>query len=174
MDFITDLPTIRTKNTILVVVDRLTKMAHFTRYSKSITAEETAQLIIDRIVRLHGLPEEIVSDRGPQFASKFWHRLFELLGVDIRLSSTFHLETDGQTERTNQTFEQYLRCTVNYQQDDWLDLLSKAKFAYNNTTHASTGISPFFANYDFHPRFSLEIPRDSVNPSVEERATRLG
>jgi hypothetical protein len=63
---------------------------------------------------------------------------------------------------------------VNYQQDDWLDLLSQAKFAYNNTTHASTGISPFFANYDFHPKFSLEIPGDSVNPSAEERATRLG
>jgi hypothetical protein len=63
---------------------------------------------------------------------------------------------------------------VNYQQDDWLDLLFQVEFAYNNITHASTGISPFFANYDFHPRFSLEIPRDFVNPSVEERATRLG
>jgi transposase InsO family protein len=105
MDFITDLPTIRIKNSILVVVDRLTKMAHFTPCSKSITAEETAQLILDGIVRLHGLPEEIVSDRGPQFASKFWHRLFKLLGVDIRLSSAFHPETDGQTERTNKTFE---------------------------------------------------------------------
>jgi len=164
MDFITNLPTIRTKNSILVVVDRLTKMAHFTPCSKSITTEEITQLILDGIVRLHGLPEEIVSDRGPQFASKFWHRLFELLGVDIRLFSTFHLETDGQTERTNQTLEQYLHCTVNYQQDDWLDLLSQAEFAYNNTTHASTGISPFFANYGFHPRFSLEIPRDSINP----------
>jgi hypothetical protein len=174
MDFITDLPIVRTKNSILVVVDRFTKMAHFTPCSKSITAEETAQLILDGIVRLHGLPEEIVSDKGPQFASKFWHRLFELLGVDIQLSSAFHLETNGQTQRTNQIFEQYLRCTVNYQQDDWLDLLSQAEFAYNNTTHASTGISPFFANYGFHPRFSLEIPGDSVNPSVEERATRLG
>ncbi len=118
MDFITDLPIVRAKNSILVVVDRLTKMAHFTLYSKSITAGETAELILDRIVRLHGFPEEIVSDRGPQFASKFWRRLFELLGVDIRLSSAFHLEKNGQTERTNQTLEQYLRCTMNYQQDD--------------------------------------------------------
>jgi len=115
MDFITDFPIVRTKNSILVVVDRLTKMAHFTPCSKSITVEEIAQLILDRIVRLHGLPEEIVSDRGPQFASKFRRRLFELLGVDIRLSSAFHPKTDGQTERTNQTLEQYLRCTVNYQ-----------------------------------------------------------
>ncbi len=115
MDFITDLPTVRTKNSILVVVDRLTKMAHFTPCSKLITAEETTQLILDGIVRLHGLPEEIVSNRGLQFTSKFWHRLFKLLGVDIRLSSAFHPETNGQTERTNQTLEQYLRCTVNYQ-----------------------------------------------------------
>jgi len=128
---------------------------------------------MDGIVRLHGLPEEIVSDRGPQFASKFWHHLFELLGVDIRLSSAFDPETDGQTEWTNQTLEQYLRCTMNYQQDDWLDLLSQAEFAYNNITHALIGISPFFANYSFHSRFSLEIPRDSVNPSAEERATRF-
>jgi transposase InsO family protein len=76
-------------------------MAHFTPYSKSITAKETAQLILDGIVWLHGLPEEILSDRGPQFSSKFWRRLFELLGADIRLSSTFHPEIDGQTERTN-------------------------------------------------------------------------
>jgi len=105
MDFIMDLPTVRTKNSILVVVDRLTNMAHFTPCSKSITVEETTQLILDGIVRLHGLPEEIVSDRSPQFASKFWHCLFELLGVDIRRSSAFHLETNGQTERTNQTLE---------------------------------------------------------------------
>jgi hypothetical protein len=174
MDFITDLPTVKAKNSILIVVDRFTKMAHFTPCSKSITAKETVQSILDEIVRLHGLPEEIVSDKGPQFTSKFWRCLFKLLGVDIRLSSAFHPETDGQTERTNQTLEQYLRCTVSYQQDDWLTLLSQAEFAYNNTTHASTGISPFFANYGFHPKFSLEIPGDSVNPSAEERAMRLG
>jgi hypothetical protein len=99
---------------------------------------------------------------------------FDLLGVDIRLSSAFHPEIDGQTEQTNQTLELYLRCTVNYQQDDWLALLPQAEFTYNNTTHALTGISPFFANYEFHPRFNLEIHGDSVNPSAEERATRLG
>jgi len=101
MDFITDLPTIKANDSILVVVDRLTKMAHFTPCSKSITAEEIVQLILDKIVRLHGLPEEIVSDKGPQFPSKFWWHLFEFLGVDIRLSLAFHPETDGQTERTN-------------------------------------------------------------------------
>jgi hypothetical protein len=104
MDFITNLSIVRAKNSILVVVDRLTKMAHFTPCSKSITAEETTQLILDGIVRLHGFPEEIMSDRGLQFASKFWRRLFKLLGVDIRLSLAFHLETDGQTRHSSKTF----------------------------------------------------------------------
>jgi transposase InsO family protein len=115
MDFITNLLTVKTKNSILVVVDRFTKMAHSTPCSKSIIAEETTQLVLDEIVQLHGLPEEIVSGRGSQFASKLWPRLFELLGIDIRLSSAFHPETDGQTKWTNQTFEQYLRYTVSYQ-----------------------------------------------------------
>jgi transposase InsO family protein len=114
MDSITDFPTVKAKNSILVVVDRLTKMAHFTPCSKLITAEETIQSILDGIVQLHGLPEEIVSDKGPQFTSKFWRRLFKLLGVDIWLSSAFHPETDGQTERTNQTLEQYFHCIVSY------------------------------------------------------------
>jgi len=83
MDFITDLPTVKAKDSILVVVDHFTKMAHFTLCSKSIIVEETAQSILDGIVWLHGLPKEIVFDRGLQFASKFWQRLFELLGVDI-------------------------------------------------------------------------------------------
>jgi transposase InsO family protein len=93
-------------------------MAHFTPCSKLITVEEIAQSILDGIVRLHGLLEEIMSYRGTQFASKLWRRLFELLGVDIRLSLAFHPETDGQIERTNQTLEQYLRYTMNYQHDD--------------------------------------------------------
>jgi transposase InsO family protein len=174
MDFITNLLIVKAKNSILVVVDRLTKMAHFTPCSKLITVEETTHLILDRIIWLHGLPEEIVSDRGLQFAFKFWRRLFELLGVDIRLSSAFHPETDGQIEWTYQTLEQYPCCTMSYQHNDWLALLSQAQFVYNNTTHASIGVSPLFANYDFHPWFSLEIPGDSINPLAEERAKRLG
>ncbi len=174
MDFITDLPTIKAKDSILVVVDHLTKMAHFTPCSKLIIAEETTQSILERIIRLHGLPEEIVSNKGPQFASKFWRHLFELLGINIRLSLAFHFETNGQIERTNRTLEQYLRCIVNYQQDDWLALLSQAEFTYNNKTHTSTGVSPFFANYGFHPQFSLEILGDSINPLAEKRAKRLG
>jgi transposase InsO family protein len=99
MDFITDLPIVKAKNSILVVVDRLTKMAHFTPCSKSITVEDTTQLTLDGIVRLHGLPKEIVSDRGPQFASKFLRRLFELLKLTF---GYLQLSTPRQMDKPNE------------------------------------------------------------------------
>ena len=114
MDFITDLPLSNGFDSILVVVDRFTKMAHFIACNKAISAKETANHILQQVVKLYGLPKDIISDRGPQFASKFWAKLFELLGTKINLSTAFHPQTDGQTERTNQTLEQYLRCTVDY------------------------------------------------------------
>jgi transposase InsO family protein len=110
MDFITDLPIVRAKNSILVVVDRLTKMAHFTPRSKSITTEETAQLILDRIVRLHGLPEEIVSDRGPQFASKFWRRFLELTFGYLQLSTPRQM--DKRTEKPDTRAIPSLHCEL--------------------------------------------------------------
>ena len=98
MDFITDLPMSDGADSILVVVDRLYKMAHFLSCSKDITADQTASLFLKNVVHLHGLPDDIVSDRGPQFALRFWSRLFELLGTKINLSSAFHPQSDGQTE----------------------------------------------------------------------------
>ena len=114
MDFITDLPVSQSFDSIFVVVDRLTKMAHFVPCLKAISGEETAKLFLDNIYRYHGLPNDIVSDRGPQFISKFWKSLFQLLKVQINLSSGYHPQTNGQTERVNQVLEQYLRCTINY------------------------------------------------------------
>jgi hypothetical protein len=118
MDFITNLPLANGKNSIFVVVDRLTKMAHFIPCTKTITGEETTKLFLDNIYRIHGLPNDIVSDMETQFTSNFWISLFQLLGVKINLSTAYHLQTDGQTERVNQILEQYFCCTVNYQQDD--------------------------------------------------------
>ena len=159
MDFITDLPKSSKFDAILVVVDRLTKMAHFIPCTKSISAKETADLVLNNVIRLHGIPEDIISDRGPQFASKFWKSLFSMLGTKTKLSSAFHPETDGQTERVNQVLEQYLRAYVNYLQDNWSGMLSLAEFSYNNSMHASTKRSPFFANYGFHPMFNILDPR---------------
>lgn len=173
MDFITDLPPSNSFDSIFVVVDRLTKMAHFIPCKKTSSSEDTARLFLDNVYRYHGLPDDIVSDRGTQFVSKFWRSLFEALKVDIKLSSAFHPQTDGQTERVNQVLEQYLRCSVNYQQDDWTAYLSLAEFAYNNSVHASTQQTPFFANYGYHPKLDLLNPSIDNNPAAEELVKHL-
>ena len=173
MDFITDLPFVGGYDSVFVMVDRFTKMAHFAPCAKTITGEETTDLFFKNVVRLHGLPNDITSDRGPQFVSNFWRRLLQTFGCTVNLSSAYHPQTDGQTERVNQILEQYLRCSLSYQQDNWVDLLPLAEFAYNNSLHASTGVTPFFANYGLHPRFNISLPSDSVNPSAEDRARLL-
>jgi transposase InsO family protein len=119
MDFVTGLPTSRGNDTIWVVVDRLTKMRHFIPCSTIIDAEGLANLFMTHIFRLHGLPDTIVSDRGPQFTSRFWKHLCYSLKIEPQLSTAFHPETDGQTERMNSIMEQYLPAYVNYQQDNW-------------------------------------------------------
>ena len=174
LDFITDLPLSKGFDTILTVVDRFTKMAHFLPCTKTITSQETADLLMREVFKHHGLPDDIVSDRGPQFISHFWRHLFKLFQTSCKLSSGHHPETNGQSERTNQTLEQYLRCFINYQQDDWVDLLHLAEFSYNNSVHSSTGYSPFFANIGYHPRWTIvEHPELPANPAAEDRLTRL-
>jgi transposase InsO family protein len=174
MDFITDLPSSHGFDALLVVVDRFSKMAHFSPCTKSISSEETAQILLRDVFRLHGFPDNIISDRGPQFIAKFWQRLLELLQIQRALSSGYHPQTDGQTERTIQTLEQYLRCFISYQQDDWVDLLPMAEFAYNNSSHASTGSSPFFVITGSHPRWTfLGSKSDSVNPTAEARGEHI-
>ena len=169
-DFITDLPNIEGFNSVLVVVDRFTKMASFIPCSKAISGMETTGLLLTNIVRLHGLPDDIISNRGSQFMSRFWKRLFQTLGTSTKILTAFHPETDGQTERVNQILEKYLRYMISYQQDDWIKFLPMAEFAYNITLHTSTSVTPFFTKYGFHPRFSIAIPVGYVNPSAEERA----
>jgi hypothetical protein len=108
MDFITDLPLANRKDSIFVVVDQSTNMAHFIPCNKTVTWEETPKLFLDNICRIHGLPNDIVSTRGTQFIFNFWKGLFLLLGVKINLFIAYHLQTNGQTERVNQILEQYL------------------------------------------------------------------
>ena len=174
MDFITDLPSSKGFDSILTVVDRFTKMAHFLPCTKTINSQETTDLVMREVFRHHGLPDDIISDRGPQFISTFWKHLFGLLQIDCKLSSSYHPETDGQTERTNQTLEQYLRCFINYQQDDWVDYLHFAEFSYNNSVHSSTKLTPFFANTGVHPRWTmLDHPKISKNPAAEDRLCHI-
>ena len=172
-DGITDLPKSMGMTTIHPVVDTLTKMCHFMVFPKPPSAKEMAQTFFKDIVRLHGLPDAIVSDRGPQFVSKFWRHLCEMAKIEVKLSSGYHPETDGQTEIVNRTLEQYLRCFCSFHQDDWAELLPLAEFAYNNSCHSSTKMSPFEANYGFRPRMDIEVPDLSVVPDAEDMAKKL-
>ena len=155
-DFITKLPLAQGYNSILVVVDRLTKIVHFIPTMEKTSAEELARLFRDNVWKLHGLPESIISDRGPQFAAELMWELNEILGVKSKLSMAFHPQTDGQTERVNQELEQYLRMIIDHRQEQWPEWLGMAEFVYNNKAHSSTRMTPFKANYRQDPRMGFE------------------
>ena len=144
MDFITGLPRTRSGyDSIWVVVDRLTKVAHFIPVKTTYTSAKLAKIYMTRIVCLHGVPRTIVSDRGTQFTSKFWNQLHETLGTRLEFSTAFHPQTDGQTERLNQILEDMLRaCALDYG-SSWDDNLPYAEFSYNNSYQASLKMAPF-------------------------------
>jgi hypothetical protein len=176
MDFIVELPPSAGYDAIYVCVDRLTKMAHFIPTTSNVTAQETANLYLSGVYRHHGLPEDIVSDRGPQFTSKFARELLRLLQIQGNRSTAYHPQSDGQTERVNQILEQYVRIFCHYQQDDWVDLLPLAEFSYNNARSATTHASPFYANYGYNPRpqpHTPSNPAESYNPAADHFAKRL-
>ena len=130
-----------------IVVDRLTKFAHFIPVKATYTVAQYAQLYIDHIVSLHGVPVSIISNRGPQLTSKFWQKLQEALGTQLYFSTTFHPQTDGQSERTIQTLEDMLRMCVLDFKDNWDKYLPLIEFAYNNSCHSTIGIAPYEALY---------------------------
>lgn len=168
VDFITHLPASRGYDAIMVVVDRLTKMRHFIACKGTCDAEEATRLFVKYVWKLHGLPTTIVSDRGPQFVSEFWKHLTQRLGISATLSTAYHPETDGQTERMNAQLEQYLRLYVTYLQDDWADWLPLAEFAGNDAASDTTTVTPFFANYGFHPRLGFEPVPHSDRPAARD------
>jgi len=151
MDFNTHLPESDRYYTILVVIDRLTQMSHFIPCSKDLDARQWANLFMKEIVRLHGLPHNIITDRGTLFTSDLWKETTGKLGIERRLSTVFHPQTDGETEMTNAILEQYLRAYINYQQDDWCIYLQLAEFAYNNGYHETSKNTPCFPNYESTP-----------------------
>jgi len=137
-DFITKLPLAQRYNSILVVVDRLTKMVHFVPTTEKTSAEGLARLFKDNVWKLHGLSKSIISDRGPQFVARLMRELNEMLEIKSKLSTAFYPQIDRQTERVNQELEQYLRMFINHRQEQWPEWLGTAKFAYNNKMHSST------------------------------------
>ena len=153
MDFITHLPTTKKGNdSIVVFVDLFSKMAHFVAMKATDSAPQVARIFFDTIFKLHGLPKRIVSDRDPKFTSMFWKTLFSHLGTKLAMSTAFHPQTDGQTERANRTLEDMLRAYVGYKQNDWDEKLTAAEFVYNSASNASTKISPFELNYGRQPQ----------------------
>ena len=140
-----------------MVVDRLTKMAYFISTTEKTTAGELAQLFRDNVWKLNGLPENIISDRGLQFAAGVMRELNAMLGIDNKLSTAFYPQTDGQTERMNQKLEQYLRMFIDHQQEQWLEWLGTAEFTYNNKVYTGTKVSPFKANNGQDPRMGFEL-----------------
>ena len=155
-DFITKLPLAQGYDAILVVCDCFSKMAHFIATTEKTLAEGLAKLFRDHVWKLHGLPESIVSDRGAQFTAEMMKELNNLLGIQTKLSTAYHPQTDGQTERVNQELEQYLRVFIDHRQEQWPDWLGTAEFAYNNKIHTATKTSLFKANYGQDPRMGFE------------------
>ncbi|CAI7777905.1 unnamed protein product, partial [Closterium sp. NIES-54] len=152
LDFITGLPsTSRGHDSILVVIDKFSKMGHFIPTNATATAETTARLFFDRIITIHGIPATLISDRDPKFTSKFWKELMGLLGTKLAMSSAYHPQTDGQTERLNQVVEQLLRTACKDDVSHWDTQLPTLEFAYNNASHAATGKTPFFLCYGREP-----------------------
>src|ERR1700730_6906257 len=168
MDFIEQHPESSGCTAILVVVDRFTKQGIFIPTTNEVNATELARLFVLHIFSKHRVPSHVTSDRGSEFVSRFFHSLGKVLDMTLHFTSGYHPEGDGQTERTNQTLEQYLRCYCNYQQDNWSELLPLAEFAYNNAPSATTGISPFFANKGYHPNITVHPERDLSSARAKE------
>ncbi|GJP48626.1 hypothetical protein CLOM_g7917, partial [Closterium sp. NIES-68] len=167
LDFITGLPpTTSGHDTILVVIDKFSKMGHFIPTHTTARTEETAQLFVRYIISQHGIPTTLISDRDPKFTSKFWKELMSLLGTKLAMSSAYHPQTDGQTERLNQIVEQLFRAACKDEISKWDLHLPVQEFAYNNATHAATGQTPFFLCYGRHPL----IPQKPTTPAIVQPA----
>jgi len=173
VDFITKLLVVVGKDVILVICDRLSKMTHFVVMIEGTLAEGLARLLRDNVWKLHGLPESVVSDRGPQFAAELMRKLNRMLGIKTKLLTAFHPQTDSQTERMNQELEQYLWFFIEHKQKDWPEWLAAAEFAVNNKVHMATKVSPFIANYGKELRMGGDIRRKGKVESVTAFMERM-
>ncbi|GJP69106.1 hypothetical protein CLOP_g25733 [Closterium sp. NIES-67] len=169
LDFITGLLTTASgHDAILVVIDKFSKMGHFILTYTTVCTEETAQLFVRYIISQHGNPTTLISDRDPKLTGKFWKELMSLLGTKLAMSSAYHPQTDGQTERFNQIIEQFLCTACDDEISKWDLHLPVLEFAYNNATHAATGQTPFFLFYGRHP---LTPQKPTVSATLPGRFT---
>jgi transposase InsO family protein len=151
MDFVEGLPRVHGKSVILIVVDQFSKYAHFIALGHPYTATSVAREFFDDVIRLHGFPASIVSDRDPVFTSNVWRDLFKLAGVTLNMSTAFHPQTDGQSEAVNKTIAMYLRCITGDHPRVWLDWLPWAEYCYNTSFHSALRTTPFQVVYGRPP-----------------------
>jgi len=173
MDFIEKLPSSSRFDTILVIVDQLTKQMIFIPVHDTITSTDLACLFVLHVFSKHSVPSHVTSNRGSEFVSNFFRSLSTALDMQLHFTSGYHSEGDGQTKRMNQTLEQYLCVYCNYQQDNWSKLLPLVEFAYNNALSATTGVSPFFANKGYHPNITVHPKHDIASSRARNFAVDL-
>ena len=166
MDFIETLLSSSGCDSILVIVDQLTKQSIFIPTTIHCTSEDLAVLFITYMFSKHGVPQHVTSDWGSEFVFQFFHSLGKALDMTLHFTSGYHPEGNGQTECTNQTLEQYLCIFCNYQQDNWYTLLPLAEFTYNNAPSATMGVSPFFANKGYHPNLTIHPKWSTLHSST--------
>ena len=157
MDFMTHLPKSKGFDSVMVVVDRVNKMAHFMSTRDTATAQEVGRLYFDKVVKHHGMQKSIILDRDPKFTSRFWRALWKKLGTELKMNTAFRPEIDGQIKRVNLVLQEYLRNYVNADQKDWANHISMAEFSYNNTKHSGTGFSPFMVIFGTEPLSPIDL-----------------
>lgn len=169
MDFVEGLSKSSRFDTILVVIDKYTKYGHFIPLAHPFTALQVAQDFMEHVYKLHGLPESIISDRDKIFTSAFWRYLFKLTDTQLLMSSSYHPQTDGQTERLNQCLEGFLRCNVHSCPKQWAKWLPLAEFWYNTSYHSALDRSPFQVLYGHAPRhFGITNEVHTHAPDLEQ------
>jgi hypothetical protein len=173
MDFIKQLPLSGEFDCILVICDRSSKQVILIPCDVHITPAGLVRLFLIHVFSKHSVPGHVTCDRGKEFISAFFRLLADLLSMEMHYTSGYHPSADGQTERMNQTVEQYLQIFCSYQQDDWDKLLPLAEFALNNAPNASTGISPFFANKGYNPAITVHLEHDVANTYAKDFAVDL-
>ena len=172
LDFVTGLPPSNGKTVILTIVDRFSKAVHFIGLPKLPSAHETAGLLTNHVFRLHGIPVDIVSDRGPQFISQVWKSFCQALGATVSLSSGFHPQTNGQSERANQDLESAIRCVAAINPSSWNSQLCWIEYAHNSLSSAATGVSPFEASLGYQPPLFPAQEEELAVPSVQHHLQR--
>ena len=173
VDFIIKLSLVAGKDAILVVCNRLLKMAYFVATMEGTSVKGLTRLFRNNMWKLHGLPESVIGDRGPQFVAELTKELNRMLGIETRLLKAFYLQTDGQMEQINKQLEQYLRFFIEYRQRNQPEQLATEEFAVNNKIYSATKVLPFIANYGKELRMGGDIRRKGKATELIERMKKV-